>query len=287
MPYMNQSRSIPIPLAAVEGYKAYLYLFSLSRITPILKMLVFLLLSALPLVYCGYNAKRGLAFADGGHAQDLKQAANGAPSWVYNWSSWPPAMHVDGITPIPMQWGRPDIENFASRVKSQRPPMCLGFNEPDLPSQSNIDPYTAATLWKQNINSLAGSGVKLGSPAISSAPSGKTWMTQFLNACNGCTIDFLAIHWYGEGVQNFIAYVQMIHATFPGRSICVTEFAETRTDPTLNYNFMIDAVKFLDGASYVQCYALFAFGRNANGLESNMISGDGRLNTLGTKYVRN
>ncbi|KAF8916650.1 hypothetical protein CPB85DRAFT_1431970 [Mucidula mucida] len=250
-------------------------------------MLVLLLLYALPLVHCGYNQKRGLAFAVDGHPEDLKLAASGAPSWVYNWSPWPPTTHVDGITPIPLQWGRPDIENFASRVKSQRPPMCLGFNEPDLSTQSNIDPNTAASLWKQYFNSLAASGVKLGSPAISSAPSGKIWMNQFLNACNGCIIDFLAIHWYGEGAQNFITYVQMIHATFPGRPICVTEFAETRTDPTLIYNFMIDAISFLDGTSYIQCYALFAFGRNANGLRSNMVTSDGRLNTLGTKYVRN
>ena len=42
----------------------------------------------------------------------------------------------------------------------------LGFNEPDLSTQSNLSPSAAAAAWKYWIQPFAGAGVKLVSPAV-------------------------------------------------------------------------------------------------------------------------
>lgn len=125
------------------------------------------------------------------------------------------------------------------------------FNEPDFASQSNIDPTYAAQLWKQYIQPLKAQGVRLGGPAVTSAPSGRPWLTTFLAACTGCTIDFLPVHWYelcsyfsstqhhterisllryGTGVGNFYDYIWSFHGQFPNYPIWITEYASTSTD---------------------------------------------------------
>ncbi len=49
-------------------------------------------------------------------------------------------------------------------------------------------------MWREYINPLHYyyPGVELGSPAPSGAPSGKTWLLDFLDECDGCTVDFIA-----------------------------------------------------------------------------------------------
>jgi hypothetical protein len=85
----------------------------------------------------------------------------------------------------------------------------LGFNEPDLPAQANLSPQAAADAWKQHIQPYAGRA-KLVSPAITNGPPpmGTGWMDQFLAACNGCTIDAIAIHIYSPvNEQYFQDYI--------------------------------------------------------------------------------
>ncbi|KAL8287640.1 hypothetical protein RQP46_003498 [Phenoliferia psychrophenolica] len=73
----------------------------------------------------------------------------------------------------------------------------LGFNEPDLSSQSNISPKDAAAAWLQNIEPFH-TQASLVSPAITNGgpPLGITWMSDFLGNCSTCHIDAIAAHWY-------------------------------------------------------------------------------------------
>lgn len=70
-----------------------------------------------------------------------------------------------------------------------------GFNEPDNNEQSNLDPTYAAQLWQQYMNPLKTSGIRLGSPAVSSSGAGQPWLQQFFSACTGCEVDFITLHW--------------------------------------------------------------------------------------------
>ncbi|KAG6813121.1 hypothetical protein H0H93_013499, partial [Arthromyces matolae] len=124
-----------------------------------------------------------------------------------------------------------------------------GFNEPDLSSQSNIQPAMAAQLWKQYIQPLSASGVRLGAPAVTNGPSGIPWLSSFLSNCTGCTIDFIPFHWYGDGVGNFYDYVWSMHGIFPQYPLWVTKFASTSSNDTdlLDANGKLNAL----GRAYI------------------------------------
>lgn len=109
-----------------------------------------------------------------------------------------------------------------------------------------MTPERGAELWTTYIEPLKAQGMRLGTPAPSSAPSGKTWMQEWLQACNGgCNPDFVAlrkfrlnnkfcdkltdifdisIDWYDVDANAFIGYLEDFHATF-NLPLWVTEWA--------------------------------------------------------------
>ncbi|KAG8703996.1 hypothetical protein FRC08_002516 [Ceratobasidium sp. 394] len=253
------------------------------------------------------NPKRGLCFAEGDNPGDIKLAnqTGTALTWAYNWGQSPPdylKTASSHLTYIPMQWGRDGIANFASLVKAQGAKTILAFNEPDWPDQSNIPAAEAASLWKQYIQPLHASGIRLGAPAVTSAPSGRQWLSDFLKACTGCTIDFIPIHWYGSGVGGFYDYIWSIHSEFAGYPIWITEFAETSTDNAGNIflaepggiadnvelvvaNFLNATINYLDTLDWVEKYSWFAFFRQETGSHYNLLNANGTLNNLGHLYI--
>ncbi|KAJ7507301.1 glycosyl hydrolase catalytic core-domain-containing protein [Mycena galericulata] len=246
----------------------------------------------------GGSAKRGLALVQGNES-DLRKASGGQCNWFYNWSPAPTASVPSGLNFVPMQWGRANVQGFADTVRKSGAKTILGFNEPDMAAQSNIPATEAATLWQQYIQPLKSTGVRLGSPAISSGPSGLPWLVAFMQACDKCTIDFIAVHWYGEGVDNFSNYLANVHAKFP-KPIWVTEFASTGNGAD-TATFMMAALEYLDGQSWIERYSWFAFAGALSGLQSSahllrtastyvssaidLLDGSGNLNALGTSYI--
>jgi len=67
---------------------------------------------------------------------------------------------------------------------------------------SCIDVPTAVSGWKKHMEPLSNFNSKmyLGSPAVTNAAASDTtglgWLAKFMEACDGCTIDFINIHWY-------------------------------------------------------------------------------------------
>lgn len=116
-----------------------------------------------------------------------------------------------------------------------------------------MTPARGAQLWQQYIQPLKSQGYSLISPATTSAPSGKTWMTNFFAACSGCTVslksrsclfdtdllsqfDGVAVHYYDVTAAGLIAYVKDFHTTF-GYDIWVTEYAcQVRVSRFLVFN---------------------------------------------------
>ncbi|KAJ7757058.1 hypothetical protein B0H16DRAFT_1689744 [Mycena metata] len=268
-----------------------------------LKIFVALILT-LSTSVVGRNPKRGFPLVTGNEG-DLVKANNGQCSWFYNWSPSPsPAVVPPGLAFVPMQWGRENIAQFVNTVRKSGAKTVLSFNEPELGGQSNIPPGEAAQLWKQYIQPLKNVGVRLGSPAVSSAPAGIPWLASFIKMCTGCTIDFVVVHWFGEGANNFIGYLESVHATFPQYSVWVTEFACTSGNSGGTYAdtswfieligwlldtaiFLTAALKFLDdpAQAWIERYSWFAFARNLDGLQSNLLDRNGNLNALGTSYI--
>ncbi|EEB87645.1 hypothetical protein MPER_14943, partial [Moniliophthora perniciosa FA553] len=92
---------------------------------------------------------------------------------------------------------------------AQNAEIILAFNEPDLASQSNLSPSDASHLWQQYIEPLRTSGIRLGAPAVTNAPT---------------------LHWYGEDIGAFYDYIWSMHGQFPNYPIWITEFASTSSD---------------------------------------------------------
>jgi hypothetical protein len=202
----------------------------------------------------------------------VRQAlADSGASWYYNWGAAPNGIAAPaGVSYVPMIWGAASVTAATLAQVSQEGHVLLGFNEPDLASQSNMSVAQALALWPK----LMATGMTLGSPAVASGaatPGG--WLDQFMAGAKarGYRVDFITVHWYGgdfrtgPAVQQLQAYLQAIYARYH-LPIWVTEFAltsysgATATFPaqTQQAAFLTAAATMLDGLSYVQRYAWFA-----------------------------
>ena len=143
----------------------------------------------------------------------------------------------------------------------------LGFNEPDLCQDGSacMSVAAAVTTWKTHMNPFAGKAL-LGSPAVtnSGAPSGLTWLQQFLDTCTDCHVDFINVHWYSNkwaGANYFKSHVQAAHAMSGGRPIWITEFGLDTSDGTYTdaelQAFLREVIPWLDAQDYVHRYAYF------------------------------
>lgn len=166
------------------------------------------------------TGKRGAAYNHAAYASVL----SGYPkvAWAYDWDS-----NTDGTIPtafnyVPMLWGADATHTGAwptnvAKALAAGSDHLLAFNEPDLAAQSNLLPATAAAVYKQYMQPYAGQA-KLGSPAVTNGgpPSGLTWLSQFMGNCTGCTVDFVAIHWYDSAtnIAYFQNYVQSAYTQF-------------------------------------------------------------------------
>jgi len=212
------------------------------------------------------TAKKGVgAWAFSGATQAL--AESGA-SWYYTWSATPGVAEPAGVQFVPMVWGSANVTaSTLSQVKHEGP-VLLGFNEPDMSSQSNLTPAQALSLWPQ----LMATGLQLGSPAV--AANGATpgsWLDQFMSgaAARGYRVNFITLHWYGAdfdtaaAVSQLESYIQAVHARYH-LPIWLTEFAlanfgDSPSTPTPQQQaaFVTAATAMLQGLSYVQRYAWF------------------------------
>ncbi|KAK0448716.1 glycoside hydrolase [Armillaria borealis] len=243
------------------------------------------------------SSKAGLAW--GGNNNEIAQfTSTGKVSWYYTWSpkSYVPDTNIEFV---PMLWGGRQTNEFSSTINDTVAgggvTAVLGMNEPQETQQSNLTPSEGADMWKTYIEPLHSrfEGVRLGSPAPSGAPSGKTWLEQFLTECDGCTVDFIALHWYDVNSTQFISYLQDFHETFD-RPIWVTEWACQNFNDADNQCseeeiqvFLNVTQSFMDNADWVERYAWFGAMTDLQGVNQDdaLMNSDGDINSLGKQYT--
>ncbi|KIX03598.1 uncharacterized protein Z518_07151 [Rhinocladiella mackenziei CBS 650.93] len=234
------------------------------------------------------SGKRGLSYND---ASLTNAFAGKGISWAYNWGSGPDGAIVSGAEYVPMLWGSSSVSGWSSAVQSaisSGSEHVLSFNEPDLSSQSNIDPSTAAQLHIENVAPLSGQ-VSIGSPAVtngagSNPPMGTTWLQQFFDACAGqCNIDFVTFHWYdsASNVDYFKSHVQDVIDTAAKNGVSkvwLTEFGASGSDSDVA-SFLNDVIPWLDSQAAVERYAYFMC---SDGL---LVSGNSISSPIGEAYL--
>ena len=204
-------------------------------------------------------SKRGLVYVPSSeHPSDDRfwDSSSSDLTWYYNYGDEPSQVYSkSSLQFVPQLWGQPSTTNdtaFLDSVKSlvstgTNVSSVLAFNEPDMQSNvggSNIDPSTAAQIWNHQIQPLAKLGVKLGSPACSSSPAGITWMQKFVQACSNCTIDFMALHFYGD-FEGLASHVGQYVATF-NKTVWVTEYADAHASLSDAQTFYNESSSFMD-----------------------------------------
>jgi RNA polymerase sigma factor (sigma-70 family) len=212
------------------------------------------------------SAKKGVgAWAFSGATQALGESG---ASWYYTWSATPGVSAPSGVQFVPMIWGSADVTAGTLSQAKQEGSYLLGFNEPDMASQSNMTPAQALSLWPQ----LMATGMQLGSPAVAdggATPGG--WLDQFMSGAKtrGYRVNFITLHWYGSdfatgpAVSQLEGYLQAVYARYH-LPIWLTEFAlanfggsPSTPTPQQQAAFVTAATSMLQGLSYVQRYAWF------------------------------
>lgn len=227
------------------------------------------------------RAKRGIAFNDVSKLSAFTSSTK--VSWAYNWGSTTPNI-PSNIEYVPMLWGTGEhtvkwLDNAKSAIASGSTHM-LAFNEPDLGAQSSLPVPEAVAAYQQFMQPFAGK-VKLGSPAVTNgaSPMGLAYLKNFITACSGCTIDFVAIHWYNGGnADDFKNYVAKAHAVGGGRPVWITEF-EASGDAGQQQAFLNDVLPWLDNQDYVERYAYFMAS------DGNLISSGTTLSQVGQAFA--
>jgi len=208
------------------------------------------------------TGKKGIGWTSSHSCSDLKLLSE--ISWTYGWSQYPDGnivscMNQLGISFVPMQWGAGGIDDLESNVWTNSG-YILGFNEPNVASQSNLSPAEAASLWPQieavadKYNMLIGSS--------SAAPGGnispEQWHDEFFGNCTTCRVDFITIHVYEctiGGLQYWVDTVVKYN-----KSIWLTEFSSAcgASQPESDdYSYMTAALSWLDSQPQIERYSWY------------------------------
>ena len=223
--------------------------------------------------------------------------ASGA-SWYYTWGpNHQGIASPHGLQFVPMVWGAASVTaSTLATVREQGATDLLGFNEPDMASQSNMTPQQALSLWPH----LMATGLTLGSPAVAAngaVPGG--WLDRFMQGARarGYRVDFIALHWYGsdfrtaDAVSQLQGYLQAVHARY-GLPIWLTEYALTSYTPSgpsfpslpQQAAFVTASTTMLQSLPYVERYAWFALPATTPGA-TGLYAPGGAPTLLGTAYA--
>jgi hypothetical protein len=237
--------------------------------------------------------KKGLAGA-------APEASGLRTSWYYDWGMNPSTkgvpLHDASIRFVPMCWGwNPRSLTSIAKLRSQKPSLLFGFNEPDHTDQSNLTADAALAAWPN----LQGIATELVSPSCAQPQS--EWMQSFIATAekSKLQVDSIGFHHYGSPEpEDFIGLLDKVHQMY-GRPIWVTEFAAAdwqakEGGPSNRYteqqmiDFMQAVCKFMEETSWVRGYAWYPWGNpGAVGplSVSSFFDTDGKLSMVGQAYA--
>ncbi|MBN8838043.1 MAG: hypothetical protein J0I09_12340 [Sphingobacteriia bacterium] len=217
--------------------------------------------------------------------------------WFYTWGlNVPVELAPQNCEYVPMFWGASSVTDanitYVQQLHAQgRANYVLGFNEPDLPDQSNMTVSQALSLWPK----LESIGLPLGSPAAS-WPT-RQWIYDFMDSCKaqGRRVDFICVHMYvGTDENAFVQTLQDLYNKYK-LPIWITEFATVANNatkmsdnpfsPAMVLGFMQRLLPKLEALSFVQRYSWFSGSPTSARLWSSaLVDGYGNLTDLGKWY---
>ena len=241
------------------------------------------------------GSKRGLAYNN--ESPSLQPwLAYPKISWGHCWAS------VDFSLPLPIEFvpTLADLTQDAAPVWKDNVKKALArqtgetkylqfLNEPDQPGQKALtDPASAAAAFKKYMNEFAAPNVKLGAPSVTNGVvngMGLEYLKKFLAACQDCTIDFIAVHWYGCGdgcsvdqdVALFKKQIEDAIVVAGDKPLWIPEF-QRLGDLAGQTSFLKIVLPWLDAKPQIARYAYFM-------VKDGFLLTDGKLNEVALTYV--
>ncbi len=245
------------------------------------------------------DPKRGLG--DTGASYGDLQAENA--SWYYTWGTGAGSPGTYNANFYPMFWSAPSQTTINAGL-AYNPNYILGFNEPDVSSQSNMSVAQALSSWSGissstiAYNTAHGTNVQLVSPAVSDTSTGEAWLQSFMSQATtaGYKVDAVAFHWYDDDTTNgaqaaadFESKVLWYHNTF-NKPVFITEFADHDWGGTYSQASMIAAnaqmlsivIPWMDSQSFVLGYSYYNWFSDSSTFTST--SAGYNPTTLGATY---
>lgn len=238
------------------------------------------------------TSKRGVAYNDINAVAPLTNS--GKMSWAYNWAATEVSLPSD-VEFVPMLWGLKTlggwigaVESFLSSATGAK--YIMGFNEPDNVAQAYMSPQDAASNYLQYITNFSGRS-KLVSPAVTSSTNqgqGLSWFQEFMGHCASCDISVLAVHWYGDSVEDLKSFIQRAVKTaadYNLSEVWLTEFARnadingiTPQTEGAAAAFVHQATTYLDSQANLTRYSYFKAAPGYTLFDST-------LNSVGSAYI--
>ena len=253
------------------------------------------------------SQKRGLAY--GYHSLNDLAVMQGKVSWWYNWAVTPESAVRDyyedyDVDFVPMVWNGAFNETALREFLDEHPSAkyLLGFNEPNFAEQANLTPQQAADLWPQ-LEAIADDyNLKLVAPAVNYSPgnvdipgtdddwSPWEYLDAFFEACEGCRVDYIAVHCYMKYAGAFEWFIGEFERY--DRPIWVTEWASWDEGGPANVgeqmDYLASTVRWMEANPNVYRYSWF-IGRTDGGPSAfpyiDILAGDGQLSPLGGLYT--
>lgn len=214
--------------------------------------------------------------------------------WYYNWGTSPNG-ETRGIQFVPMIWAHANVnpQELHAAIESGAGTL-LGFNEPDVQSQSNMTVEQAIADWPQ----LQATGLRLGSPASGTGDDTQTngWLARFMAQikAHGYRVDFICIHPYQanfdatQATDNLRREIAYVHDTYH-LPVWVTEYGmvnwqkNTYPDADIAARFATLSANMMNHLSYVERYAWYSLIPNQKTLS--LENSDGSLNVIGKAWA--
>jgi Glycosyl hydrolase catalytic core len=226
---------------------------------------------------------------------DAALSQSGA-GWYYTWAAGHAGITTpQGVDFVPMIWGSGSVTTQSIAQAKSGGHYLLGFNEPDMSSQSNMSVTQALDLWPK----LQATGQTLGSPAVATGgatPGG--WLDQFMSGAKsrGYRVDFIALHWYGgdfttsPAVRALKSYLQAVWNRYH-KPIWLTEYALINFSNGTHYPseteqaaFVTASTKMLDNLSFLQRYAWFALPAADDGPSTGLFTSGPKVTDVGKAF---
>ena len=241
------------------------------------------------------GSKRGILIPAGGADQKSLvnyMNSNAKISWAANWYSSAPPNLASGKDFVPQMYGL-DSDTDGTWTKNAKAAEAAGtkyflsFGEPETTNAKLYQtPQGAASFWMKEMQPYTDK-VTIGAPAVLQNTQDFTWLSQFLDACDGlgCKIGFIAIHWFYTAtpgnVQGFKDVVNNATTLAKGKPVWVDNFQATGTNAA-QQQFLGEVVPWLESNSAVQRYA-YVTPDSSSG--TGLLNSDGSVSSLGQYYA--